>query len=214
MLYNCWTTQIWLSDYLRGIQEQNWIFVTISATLMGAFIGGMTVGFADHWTSDKVVPTWVMMGVFLGAVAGVLSGLAYIPLETRVIRPNPGKTAAIIGRGLVWLIAGGLIGLVTGLRWVGANSYRTSHYPYSEEEMQMADRQGFLIIDEIPAVSLQFEESGNIEARKQICLRQIEELVTRDKNHPSVVMWSVANEPMLPNQWDNPGRHQELPLFP
>ena len=43
------------------------------------------------------------------------------------------------------------------MRWTGANSYRTSHYPYSEEEMQLADREGFLIIDEIPAVSLQFE---------------------------------------------------------
>ena len=47
------------------------------------------------------------------------------------------------------------------MRWTGANSYRTSHYPYSEEEMQMADRQGFLIIDEIPAVSLQFESDEN-----------------------------------------------------
>jgi beta-glucuronidase len=43
------------------------------------------------------------------------------------------------------------------MRWTGANAYRTSHYPYSEEEMQLADREGFLIIDEIPAVSLQFE---------------------------------------------------------
>ena len=85
------------------------------------------------------------------------------------------------------------------LRWVGANSYRTSHYPYSEEEMQMADRQGFLIIDEIPAVSLQFEDDANIAKRKATCLRRIEELIARDKNHAAVVMWSVANEPMLPN---------------
>jgi beta-glucuronidase len=82
------------------------------------------------------------------------------------------------------------------MRWTGANSYRTSHYPYSEEEMQMADRQGFLIIDEIPAVSLQFESDENVAERLRMCLQQIEELVTRDKNHPSVVMWSVANEPM------------------
>ena len=45
------------------------------------------------------------------------------------------------------------------MRWTGANAYRTSHYPYSEEEMQMADRQGFLIIDEIPAVSLQMSDT-------------------------------------------------------
>jgi beta-glucuronidase len=82
------------------------------------------------------------------------------------------------------------------MRWTGANSYRTSHYPYSEEEMQLADREGFLIIDEIPAVSLQFEDDDNIAIRQRICLQQIDELIARDKNHPSVVMWCVANEPM------------------
>ena len=82
------------------------------------------------------------------------------------------------------------------MRWTGANSYRTSHYPYSEEEMQLADREGFLIIDEIPAVSLQFDNDENIAIRLRTCLQQIDELVARDKNHPSVVMWCVANEPM------------------
>ena len=42
------------------------------------------------------------------------------------------------------------------LKWIGANSFRTSHYPYSEEIMQMADRQGFLVIDEVPAVGMHF----------------------------------------------------------
>jgi len=82
------------------------------------------------------------------------------------------------------------------MRWTGANSYRTSHYPYSEEEMMLADREGFLIIDEIPAVSLQFDTLENMAIRKPVCLQQIGELIARDKNHPSVVMWSVANEPM------------------
>jgi beta-glucuronidase len=82
------------------------------------------------------------------------------------------------------------------MRWTGANSYRTSHYPYSEEEMQMADREGFLIIDEIPAVSLQFENEENAADRLRMCQQQLDELVARDKNHPSVVMWCVANEPM------------------
>jgi beta-glucuronidase len=84
------------------------------------------------------------------------------------------------------------------MRWTGANSYRTSHYPYSEEEMQLADQQGFLIINEIPAVSLQFENDENIALRLRMCLQQIDELIARDLNHASVVMWSVANEPMTP----------------
>ncbi len=85
------------------------------------------------------------------------------------------------------------------MRWTGANSYRTSHYPYSEEEMMLADREGFLIIDETPAVSLQFDNEENVAERYRTCLRQIDELLARDRNHPSVVMWSVANEPMPPN---------------
>ncbi len=85
------------------------------------------------------------------------------------------------------------------MRWTGANSYRTSHYPYSEEEMMLADREGFLIIDEIPAVSLQFDNEANVAERLRVCLQQIDELIARDKNHPSVVMWCVANEPMPRN---------------
>ncbi len=85
------------------------------------------------------------------------------------------------------------------LRWVGANSYRTSHYPYSEEEMQLADREGFLIIDETPSVSIQFDNEENMAARLPLCLRYIDEMIARDKNHPSVIMWSVANEPMPRN---------------
>jgi len=83
------------------------------------------------------------------------------------------------------------------LKWVGANSYRTSHYPYSEEAMQLADREGILIVDEIPAVGLRFDDGEkNVQARAAQCRQQMRELVARDKNHPSVIAWSVANEPM------------------
>ena len=41
------------------------------------------------------------------------------------------------------------------MRWTGANCFRTSHYPYSEELMDVADQQGFLVIDEVPAVGLE-----------------------------------------------------------
>jgi beta-glucuronidase len=83
------------------------------------------------------------------------------------------------------------------LRWVGANSYRTSHYPYSEEAMDLADRLGVLVIDEIPAVSLNFMEKPELVAKWLAqCQVALGELIARDKNHASVVMWCVANEPM------------------
>ncbi len=82
------------------------------------------------------------------------------------------------------------------LKWIGANSYRTSHYPYAEEALRLADREGILIIDETPAVGLGFaDDEGLIRQRREQCLRQIDELVARDKNHPCVIGWCVANEP-------------------
>ena len=89
-----------------------------------------------------------------------------------------------------------LAAITRSLKWVGANSYRTSHYPYSDEAMALADKEGFLIIDEIPAVGLLFDDGDKaVETRLAICKQQVSELIARDKNHPSVIMWSVANEP-------------------
>ncbi len=82
------------------------------------------------------------------------------------------------------------------MRWTGANSFRTSHYPYDESVYEMADRLGFLIIDETPAVGLFFyDEQENIDRRRIVCDQYLREMITRDKNHPSVIIWSVANEP-------------------
>ena len=82
------------------------------------------------------------------------------------------------------------------IKWLGGNSFRTSHYPYNEETMRLADREGMLVIDEIPAVDLYFSDGDPaIQARLAQCRQDIKELVARDKNHPCVVIWSLANEP-------------------
>jgi beta-glucuronidase len=62
--------------------------------------------------------------------------------------------------------------------------------------MDLADRLGFLVIDEIPAVGLFFAEEG-LQRRLDLCRQYTTELITRDKNHPSVIMWSLANEPRM-----------------
>jgi beta-glucuronidase len=94
------------------------------------------------------------------------------------------------------------------LKWVGANSFRTSHYPYAEEVMDYADRQGIVIIDETPAVGLNQSfatmfggprlptygpETANEKTQANL-LQAVRELIQRDKNHPSVVLWSITNE--------------------
>jgi beta-glucuronidase len=96
------------------------------------------------------------------------------------------------------------------LRWIGANSFRTSHYPYSEDVLDYADRHGIVIIDETAAVGLNMGLGGGIfgaqgyqtfspdtanDATREVHAQAIRALIARDKNHPSVVLWSIANEP-------------------
>lgn len=93
------------------------------------------------------------------------------------------------------------------LKWIGANSFRTSHYPNSEEMMELCDRMGTLVIDESPAVGLNtgFTATGLLGGNPKGTWETLqtaehhrdvmEELVKRDKNHPCVIAWSVANEP-------------------
>jgi|RhiMetdeSRZDD1v2_1073273.scaffolds.fasta_scaffold26744_6 hypothetical protein len=121
----CWFVQSTIGDLTIGIgQAQQNIIV---AALMGALIGGLTVGFADHWSSDRVVARWVFAGVALGTAAGLLGGFLYLPILDALIRTNASGPGEFLGRPLAWLIAGGLIGLVTGLRWFGVNRLRSVH---------------------------------------------------------------------------------------
>lgn len=79
------------------------------------------------------------------------------------------------------------------LKWTGANSYRTSHYPYDQAYLDYADRQGILVISETPFVGF-----SQRMYREDICSRAcgiIREMIKRDYHHPSVIMWSIANEP-------------------
>ena len=98
------------------------------------------------------------------------------------------------------------------MKWIGANSFRTSHYPYDEEIYRMADREGFLIIDEVPAVGLfeslvNFLDAGTGKGASSFFAKEstplllkahinaVDEMIARDKNHPSVIAWSLLNEP-------------------
>uniref|UniRef100_A0AAR2L7P5 Beta-glucuronidase n=1 Tax=Pygocentrus nattereri TaxID=42514 RepID=A0AAR2L7P5_PYGNA len=104
---------------------------------------------------------------------------------------NKHEDADIRGKGFDWPL---IVKDFNLMKWMGANSFRTSHYPYAEEILQMADRHGIVVIDECPGVGIKDIHSfGNESLAHHLVV--MEELVRRDKNHPSVVMWSVANEP-------------------
>ncbi|ELR23147.1 glucuronidase, beta, putative [Acanthamoeba castellanii str. Neff] len=79
------------------------------------------------------------------------------------------------------------------LQWLNVSAYRTSHYPYAPQFYDMADERGIVIIDECPAVGLAkalYFNPTTLVHHKQVMY----EMIRRDKNHPSVVMWNVANK--------------------
>ncbi|XP_069689811.1 beta-glucuronidase-like [Periplaneta americana] len=80
------------------------------------------------------------------------------------------------------------------IKWLGANAYRTSHYPYAEEIMDFADREGIMIIDECPGIDIGRSPSNFNEDVLEAHKTALTRLYNRDKNRPSVIMWSVANE--------------------
>ncbi|MDQ8201202.1 glycoside hydrolase family 2 TIM barrel-domain containing protein [Pelagicoccus enzymogenes] len=102
----------------------------------------------------------------------------------------------VLGRGLSLPLVARDFDL---LAWTGANSFRTSHYPYAEEWYEFADRHGILIIAETPMVGL-CERLFASEEIKGKALKLVSDMVERDHHHPSVIMWSVANEPWIESQ--------------
>jgi beta-glucuronidase len=98
------------------------------------------------------------------------------------------------------------------LKWIGANSFRTSHYPYAEEVYQMADREGILVIDEVPAVGMHeisvasagagrdsgkppFFSRETVPELLKNHLEAVRDMIRRDKNRACVIAWSLFNEP-------------------
>ena len=115
----------------------------------------------------------------------------------------------VIGRQFNWTVAKRDFEL---MKWTNANCFRTSHYPYAEEWYQMADEEGFLIIDEVPAVGMmrslmnftaagaggkdtRFFTADTVPQLQKNHKEQLEEMILRDKNHPSVIAFSIFNEP-------------------
>ncbi len=75
----------------------------------------------------------------------------------------------------------------------GLNHVRTSHNPYSEDFLKLCDRLGILVVDELYDKWLTQYAGGRVEW-ESLWQKDIPEWVKRDRNHPSVVLWSLGNE--------------------
>lgn len=84
--------------------------------------------------------------------------------------------------------------LLSWARELGCNFVRLAHYPHNETMIRTADEMGLLVWSEIPVYWTVMFDSPAVYAKAE---RQLEEMIERDKNRASVIMWSVANETPL-----------------
>lgn len=81
------------------------------------------------------------------------------------------------------------------LKEMGCNAIRTSHNPPAPELLDLCDRMGFLVMDELSDTwSIPKRENGYAKLFDEWADKDMEALLRRDRNHPSVIMWSIGNE--------------------
>src|SRR5262245_22820456 len=118
----CWGVVVWVPEFFIWPQEQFWLIDLINLACLGGLLGGMTVGFSDHWSGDSVVARWVATGTLMGVLFGALAALT-AALCSREWFPLSGWQARV----LTWTLAGSLVGLGIGLRWWSVNRLRSLH---------------------------------------------------------------------------------------
>lgn len=82
------------------------------------------------------------------------------------------------------------------MKEAGSNFVRLCHYPHDSAELDMCDKLGLLVFAEIPLYFWNDEDEGRKTqaARAETATRQLERMIARDFNHPSIIFWSVSNE--------------------
>jgi len=107
----CWSIVVWIS----------WMPDLVSSTVLGMLIGGLTVLFSDRWSGEQVVGRWIVSGIVIGFLAGILSGAVQLWIGSGLIQQ---KRVAVI---VAWTVTGTLVGFGTGLRWAAVNKLRVFH---------------------------------------------------------------------------------------
>jgi len=98
------------------------------------------------------------------------------------------------------------------LKEAGCNAIRTSHNPFSSDFLELCDEKGFLVIgeafDEWELPKRKWIEGWNVGVPgkdgysvnfKEWAGRDLRDMILRDRNHPSIIMWSIGNEIDYPN---------------
>ena len=90
------------------------------------------------------------------------------------------------------------------MKEMGANAIRMAHNPHSLEMMQLCDEMGFIVQDEFTDVWKKKKVTNDYHKDWDAWHKQdLEDFIKRDRNHPSVIMWSIGNE--IREQFDSTG---------
>jgi Beta-galactosidase/beta-glucuronidase len=96
------------------------------------------------------------------------------------------------------------------MKEMGVNAIRTSHNPPAPELLDLCDRMGFVVMDE--AFDMWLKKKSKYDYSKDFAewhVRDLTDQITRDRNHPSVIIWSIGNE--VGEQWgDTPADNVDL----
>src|SRR6516165_1357893 len=76
------------------------------------------------------------------------------------------------------------------IREMGANFWRTSHYPHDTATIEASDRLGLMVWEELPVN----KEIGDPKEYIANVSNMAREMIGRDRNHPSVILWGIAGE--------------------
>ena len=92
------------------------------------------------------------------------------------------------------------------LKEMGCNAIRTSHNPPAPELLDLCDRLGFLVMDELTDTwTVPKKRNGYATLFDEWVEKDLVALIRRDRNHPSVILWSIGNEvgeQGYPDKWD------------
>lgn len=166
----------------------------------------ISLEYAKLWSPDS--PYLYTAEVTLYDNEGNIADQIREPFGIRTIEMNPEKGLLVNGKKV--LLKGyanhhtlGALGAAAYPRAIekrlklmkefGMNHIRTSHNPYSEDFLKLCDKYGILVVDELYDKWLTQYAGGRVEW-ESLWQKDIPEWVKRDRNHPSVVMWSLGNE--------------------
>ena len=161
---------------------------------------------AKLWSPDS--PYLYTAEVTLYDSEGNIADQIKEPFGVRTIEMNPEKGLLVNGKKV--LLKGyanhhtlGALGAAAYPRAIekrlklmkefGMNHIRTSHNPYSEDFLKLCDKYGILVVDELYDKWLTQYAGGRVEW-ESLWQKDIPEWVKRDRNHPSVILWSLGNE--------------------